>query len=1659
MRGLSATVRSSMIKVECVSCKSPYDVDERRIPAVGMKMRCPKCSTSFVIAKDGSVMAVDAQPSAANSISPPKAAAIPPPANAAGSAFAKPPAAQPQPGAASAFGAAKPAASAFGAPKPAASAFGAPPSKVAAPAPAAPAPPEPSPAKPAIALGPAAPPPGANMKQTLLGPAQVEPALPSVKSDFGSTVLGVSAPKAGAHPDADLPAVKPPPKPATPWGSLAPPGPESKAPPRSPIQNPSLPKGAMGVPSTPPLAASAMASKGVNASAFGGGSPKQTMVGHARNPAQELSPSSAKAIAPQPEPTQAEDLPFVDLPARKTPGAAAGNTNAGPGAKYSAAAAKYAEPAIDLPPRAAPTQAQSQTVDESTVPDIDLPAPKLANPAAKFKAPESPAIDLPAPKPDFKKTAFGAAVAPAAPVPAWQPKAAVPEPPAIDLPAPKPDPKKSAFGTAAAPAAPAPAAQPPKQATMEIDLPAPKHAAPKPPFAPPPKAPPLAPDLGMVDLPAPKASPQKPAFGAPPPPRAAAASSPDLELELEMPMVDLPAPKAPAARNPWGAPAGSDPDTIDLPQLKSSPSEPTFGEVDLPAPKGSIDLPAPKGSIDLPAPKGSIDLPVPKVAASPFGEVDLPTPKNIADLPAPRGIADLPAPRGVMDLPSPKAGFGELDLPIPKAYAGDGPEAEMNFGDLELPDGQRGRAKGGFGDIEFPSPRAGADLVPPKAATFQGVGIPRSRAGEDETSFGNLELGSPIPPYPDDEMRLDDLRPDDVLKLKGDPNAPMDLGSLPPALRGDDGGYGEAGLETGDESMEFGIAEGEGDAFALPPEILRRQRGEDAEITPAQKSRRAMHVLIGVALLLVVIGGAGAALGFTNYGFFGIYFLEQYLPEAANAKFAREAIERAEKSAAPDTYKGVRRSLTELGESRRNAGLNRELLTRSLMHEALYLVRFGTDTTSSARVAAIMRRLEERHGIAPGMALARAADAARKNEYREAESRLSEALGHTPNDPYAHLLAGEVSLRQGKLGDAEKSFKQALKHGGSARAQWGLARVSLARPDEALQRQAIDETLKLSPLHAEARIADARLLFREGKEERAVQELREALGLEAMDGQFLQTSKLAKAQGWSLLGHIHEQRGRLHLARKAYEDSLSADPYLVEALLGSGRVLLRERRFNDALARFESALNIAQKSPSSIVLTGRKADVESRLGQSRAELFLGRAPDAKANLTKLIAEHPNDPEITLALGQAEEALNNKESAETLFRKSIELAPDQFAGYLALSQFYFKQNQPDKASETLNDAAGKVAETSEMRRMLGQSELARNRLDSAIHEFKRAIELDAQDLDGKFGLAVSYRRAGELELARGLFDQIAERDPQYAGLTLERGQLLEAQGAYDKAVENYRAALEKDANDTAILLRLGAAQVESGQLDAAEETLDKVVHQVPNSADAAYYLGRIAFARGRGPDALSHFDRALGLDNTQASYHLYTARAALEMSNLGRTLDEAEATLARDPKSGDAYWVRGEVRLRSGAVKDALKDATRALELNPKRVEAHALMAECYDELRQLPQAVTAYQTALAGNPERGDWWYKLGRVYTDQGTRGAGFEALDKAIKLGNAIDPPPYWLADAYRLVGDLARASQNRKDAVTAYKRYLELAPQGALDRGEVLRVLRDWNVELDD
>jgi tetratricopeptide (TPR) repeat protein len=1518
-----------MIKVACPSCSAPYDLDERRLLATGLRMRCPRCGSSLQVFPDGRVEAVPAAP-----VKKTQVGVAPPPNQLTGNATpAKtlPTAKKTQIGVA---------------PPPNQLTGNATPAK----APQAPSSPagvdrgDDGGAAPVPSAALSTPP--ATVRAGLLGNAGGQP-----------ESSGQPGPRAAAAPPTEPRGrqVAGQPQAQPPLSRNAPHAPQSAAqaqvrralaPPF--VLNPSDPAGKPDAPARP-------------------------------------APPPARALAPKPPPMTPED-DKLDLGVAFGPPA---------GSEGPASADLAGPPALPKPPN----------------PDLDLPAPRAAT-APQPPPPQKPPtaghleLDLPAlRKPDLP--ARGGIDLPARREPDL-PALREPNLPALrdpDLPAPR----RGRVDLPAPKAAATPALADPSRTPFDddLDLPAPRQAP---------------------NLPAPKGLEFDPDLPAPRPGGSGLtdvlAATDDAFGELDLPLPKTAAGTGEADRIGRPPPGLRDRGGADLPALHE-PDLPALREPDLPA-RREPDLPAPRQAPHLPVPKGlefDPDLPAPRPGGSgltdvlaatddAFGELDLPLPKTAAgtgeadrigrpppglrdrggadlpalrepDLPAPGGI-DLPAPGGI-DLPAP----GGIDLPAPRGASAPSGEVSGSFGDLELP-------------TLLPSARSavadGLELPPPSRPVAP---APDRGGGHGETDRGAAPTSA-------DDMEFADL-----------PQASP--GQVPPIV-----------------------------PVAPPIKVEAKAKSEEA----AQRPKRPRALILAVALVVAVVG-AGAGLSFTPLGPFGIHALEPFMPGAGDPARVSAAIHSADELATHDVRSDSWRALVLLGRARHDAGLHRPLLARSLMHEALFQIRFGTDSGSSARAAVLRQRLERRGLDEPAIALGIAADDLRRGDVGGAQMRMGAARAHAPSDPFVAIVDGEIALAAAHWEEAADHFRAAAERGGGAAAHWGLARALMHGEDEAAIDAAIEATLIASPMHAGARVAKARRLLERGDEALALALARQVVGQEPVDGAgtLLEPSAADRVEAWLLLAQVHERRGRTQQARAAYEEVTRIDGTRVEALLGAGRGLLEDRPA-DALARFESVLEIEQGTDVASE-GGRSARDEARLGAARAKMALGRVEEARAELEALASERPQDAKVVLWLGRVEERLGHGEAAEQHYRDAIRLAPQSVEGYLALAQYYVSVEREPDAVAVLDAARAQVPESAGMRQAVGQFELARNRIPQALRELSRALELDPQLPSARFALGVALRRAGALDEAERTFNELGESVPGYPGLALERGRLYEARGQSERAMRFYSQALERSPDDPNLLLRLGAAQVGANQIDEAERTLERVARLLPQSAETEFFLGRVHFARGNLFRASSYFERAITLDTTRAEYHLYAAWAQLELGHLGRALERAETAIERDATLGDAYWIRGRVLLRRGAVRDALADLQRALELSPGRIEALAAIGDCYDELRQLPRAIDAYTRAVAARENNGEWWYRLGRLQLDAGHAAEAARALGRATRLGDATTPQPYWLADALRLRGDALRLTGDRESAIEHYRRYLQIAPPTSIDRAEVRRALTDLGV----
>jgi Tfp pilus assembly protein PilF len=98
-----------------------------------------------------------------------------------------------------------------------------------------------------------------------------------------------------------------------------------------------------------------------------------------------------------------------------------------------------------------------------------------------------------------------------------------------------------------------------------------------------------------------------------------------------------------------------------------------------------------------------------------------------------------------------------------------------------------------------------------------------------------------------------------------------------------------------------------------------------------------------------------------------------------------------------------------------------------------------------------------------------------------------------------------------------------------------------------------------------------------------------------------------------------------------------------------------------------------------------------------------------------------------------------------------------------------------------------------------------------------------------------------------------------------------------------------------------------------------------------------------------------------------------------------------------------------------------------------------------------YRRALTQQRGRGEWHARLGRLLADQGREAEAITALERAVSLGDPVNPPPVWLAPAHRQLGDLLRG-RDRARARHHYQRFLDLSPSTGAGVADVRAALAE-------
>jgi tetratricopeptide (TPR) repeat protein len=528
----------------------------------------------------------------------------------------------------------------------------------------------------------------------------------------------------------------------------------------------------------------------------------------------------------------------------------------------------------------------------------------------------------------------------------------------------------------------------------------------------------------------------------------------------------------------------------------------------------------------------------------------------------------------------------------------------------------------------------------------------------------------------------------------------------------------------------------------------------------------------------------------------------------------------------PQTYVLIGRAYRDAGDYARARGALEKALAMDprVRHAHYYLGTLGVRAEGVVRVEDAIAEFRQELALSPkdpfinewlGMALVEA--------HREAEAlpHLQLAAGAAGARALTFEYLGRCDLVLGRQADAVAAFRRAVELGSAepGTKHVGSLHYQLARA----LRQAGDTTA-----------ADAEFAIAEQSSASRAEQARDELARYMRDSEdtagpggaptvALDTGavsevsadrrrELATRVATTLarvslnLGIMHAQAGRFARAAERFEEAAALAPSFPQVQYSLGVAYFNTQQYAKAAPALAHAvaqdpanvqarrmlaiasLNIDDFAKTAELLGDdpeRDTDPSLQFAYGMALVRSGKAAEAEAIFSQVLAANRDSPELNVVIGQAHAEQGDYDAAIASLQRALQLKPDVAEANSALGVIYLKQ--------------GKLAEAAQVLK----AELASHPADARAR-YNLATVLD---LDGQSDAAVDEVRT------------VLKARPDYADARYLLGKVLLARGAATDAVEQLEIAARLAPEDANVQYQLGLAYQKLGRGELAQQHFD------------------------------------------------------------------------------------------------------------------------------------------------------------------------------------------------------------------------------------------------
>jgi tetratricopeptide (TPR) repeat protein len=480
------------------------------------------------------------------------------------------------------------------------------------------------------------------------------------------------------------------------------------------------------------------------------------------------------------------------------------------------------------------------------------------------------------------------------------------------------------------------------------------------------------------------------------------------------------------------------------------------------------------------------------------------------------------------------------------------------------------------------------------------------------------------------------------------------------------------------------------------------------------------------------------------------------------------------------------------------------------------------------------------------------------------------------------------------------------------------------------------------------------------------------------------------------------------------------DPNNTDALLKIATFYMLGKKFEDSRSQVDAVLGNEPDNIDALYLKSGLDDIDNNL------------PQAMQAFEKIISIDDKQTRAYIGLARISSRQGKVKAAEDYLRKAIDIDPKDTKPRLAMIGLYTAHKDLERAEAEIMKAIEANPQSAEMHIFQGQFYLQQNKLAASEAAFMKAMELEPQNVKTYLYAARFYDLTGKIDSAKQMYAKAIELNPDDISVLIVVARYYFRVNEIDKSEEYDEKMLASRPGFLPAKMLKGEILASKRKWNEALAVFNQIIEQEPKAAQAYYYKGLAHFYKGDMQVAKSSLNKAIELNAADYRSKVLLADISLRMRDVDMAENLSKEVVEKLPDNPQAQSVLGLTFLAKGQLAEAEKAFRRMIELQPGNPQGYFQLGVAQRLQKNADGALISFGKALEINPKLMDAFSQVVSIYVAQKEYPTAIAKCDNQLAILNDSN---IHLAVITNLKGLIYKAQKMDDKAEAEFKAAIEI------------------------